>query len=431
MTGLFFFLAINFADKALMGLAAEPIMRELGLTHTQFGRIAASFFLLFSLSSLLVGLLSDRVKTRWLLLAMALVWSVSQAPLLLAAVPTTLVMSRILLGASEGPAYPVAIHSLYKWFPDAERTLPTALLTIGAAFGAGLIAPVITAIIVNFGWRAAFLALAVVGLVWSAIWLAIGREGPLESAGDRAPGALVAEAASLEEKIPLRVLLLSRTCFGCNLSGFAAYVVLALSTIWLPSYLVRVAGYSLMQVGWIVVLPAFGQMVMAPLLGWWSQRLMRRGIASRHARGTLGAAAVVVSGGALLLIASALPPGAALIAAVTVGFSLASFAFTTGVALAGEVVPARQRGGVLGINICLTTLAGLITPAVMGQIIDMAGDALTGYRLGIALAAASPGRGHRVGLSGRPGRRQAALCESGIDPRADRRDPDHFCTEHS
>jgi hypothetical protein len=38
-----FFLAINFADKALMGLAAEPIMRELGLTHTQFGRIAASF----------------------------------------------------------------------------------------------------------------------------------------------------------------------------------------------------------------------------------------------------------------------------------------------------------------------------------------------------------------------------------------------------
>ncbi|MBK3809889.1 MFS transporter [Paraburkholderia nemoris] len=385
VTGLFFFLAINFADKALMGLAAEPIMRELGLTHTQFGRIAASFFLLFSLSSLLVGLLSDRVKTRWLLLAMAVVWSVSQAPLLLAAVPTTLVMSRILLGASEGPAYPVAIHSLYKWFPDAERTLPTALLTIGAAFGAGFIAPVITAIIVNFGWRAAFLALAVVGLVWSAVWLAIGREGPLESAGDRAPGALVAQVASLEEKIPLRVLLLSRTCLGCNLSGFAAYVVLALSTIWLPSYLVRVAGYSLMQVGWIVVLPAFGQMVMAPLLGWWSQRLMKRGIASRHARGTLGAAAVVVSGGALLLM-PALPPGAALIAAVTVGFSLASFAFTTGVALAGEVVPARQRGGVLGINICLATLAGLITPAVMGQIIDMAGDPLTGYRLGIALA---------------------------------------------
>jgi MFS family permease len=93
----------------------------------------------------------------------------------------------------------------------------------------------------------------------------------------------------------------------------------------------------------------------------------------------------VVSGGALLLM-PALPPGAALIAAVTVGFSLASFAFTTGVALAGEVVPARQRGGVLGINICLTTLAGLITPAVMGQIIDMAGDPLTGYRLGIALA---------------------------------------------
>ncbi|MEK6293000.1 MAG: MFS transporter, partial [Paraburkholderia tropica] len=67
VAGLFFFLAINFADKALIGLAAEPIMRELNLTHGQFGRIAASFFTLFSISALLVGLLSNRVKTRWLL----------------------------------------------------------------------------------------------------------------------------------------------------------------------------------------------------------------------------------------------------------------------------------------------------------------------------------------------------------------------------
>ena len=395
VAGLFFFLAINFADKALIGLAAEPIMRELGLTHTQFGRIAASFFTFFSISALLVGLLANRVKARWLLLAMAITWSISQVPLLVFATPLTLIVSRVLLGASEGPAYPVAVHALYKWFPDHERAVPSAVLTIGASFGAGLIAPVITGVIVHFGWHAAFVMLAVAGMIWSGIWLRIGKEGPLgtrgghgsHAAGDadslRAhPSAL---ALPLPHKIPLGALLLSRTCIGSDLSGFAAYVILTMSTIWLPSYLVRVAGYSLTEVGWIVVLPAFGQMVVSPLFSWWSQRLMARGVSSRHARGTLGAAAVVASGAALAVMPQ-LPAGPLLIAAVTIAFSLASFTFVSGVMLAGEIVPPAQRGGVLGINICITTLAGFVTPAVMGQVIDHAAAQVDGYRTGMMLA---------------------------------------------
>jgi MFS family permease len=388
--GLFFFLAINFADKALIGLAAEPIMRELGLTHAEFGRIAASFFTFFSISALLVGLLANRVKARWLLLAMAITWSASQVPLLLFATPVTLIVSRVLLGASEGPAYPVAVHALYKWFPDHERTVPSAILTIGASFGAGLIAPVITAVIVHLGWHAAFVLLAVVGTIWSVIWLWIGKEGPLDTHGTNVASATDTQRAHpaapvLPQKLPLGALLLSRTCVGSDLSGFAAYVILTMATIWLPSYLVRVAGYSLIQVGWIVVLPAFGQMVASPLLSWWSQRLMARGASSRHARGTLGAAAVVISGVALAVMPQ-LPAGPLLILAVTIAFSLASFTFVTGVTLAGEIVPPAQRGGVLGINICITTLAGLVTPAVMGQVIDHAAVQVDGYRTGMMLA---------------------------------------------
>ncbi|WP_167760072.1 MFS transporter [Paraburkholderia pallida] len=385
VAGLFLFLAINFADKALIGLAAEPIMRELHLTHSQFGRIAASFFTFFSISALLVGLLANRVKARWLLLAMAVIWSISQLPLLLYAAPATLVLSRVLLGASEGPAYPVAVHALYKWFPDRERALPSAVLTVGASFGAGFIAPLITWVIVSFGWRAAFEMLALVGMVWSVLWLWIGKEGPLGTSDETpaaADGTDPDPASRYPARIPLGALLLSRTCAGSNFAGFAAYVILTVATVWLPSYLVRVAGYSLTQAGWIVVLPAFGQMVASPLLSAWSQRLMARGVSSRHARGTLGAAAVVAAGAALTLMA-ALPPGPLLIVAVTVAFSLASFTFVSGVTLAGEIVPPAQRGGVLGINICITTLAGLVTPAAMGLMIDRAATQIEGYRMGM------------------------------------------------
>lgn len=385
VAGLFFFLAINFADKSLIGLAAGPIMRDLHLTHAGFGRIAASFYALFSVSALMVGLLANRVKTRWLLLGMAVIWSFSQVPLLVCATPATLLASRLLLGASEGPAFPVAVHALYKWFPDRERMLPSALLTIGAAFGAGFIAPLITAIIDAFGWRAAFELLAAVGLVWSAAWLWIGKEGLLESQSGRAAVDAQAVGPALPVHVPLRRLLLARTCIGCDLSGFAAYVILAVATVWLPSYLVHVGGYTIGQVGWIVVLPAFTQMLASPALSAWSQRLMKRGVSSRHARGTLGAATVVISGGALALMPF-VPAGPLLVATVAGAFSLASFTFVSGVALAGEIVPAAQRGGVLGINVCITTLAGLVTPAAMGVVIDHAPDVVTGYRLGMMLA---------------------------------------------
>ncbi|MBV8449917.1 MAG: MFS transporter, partial [Hyphomicrobiales bacterium] len=52
---MFAFMLINFADKAVIGLAAVPIMTELQLTNTEFGKLGSAFFLLFSVSAVLVG----------------------------------------------------------------------------------------------------------------------------------------------------------------------------------------------------------------------------------------------------------------------------------------------------------------------------------------------------------------------------------------
>lgn len=79
---LFLFKLINFADKVVVGLAAQPIMKELNLAPEQFGLIGSSFFFLFAISAVVVGFLSNRVKTRNTLLVMAIVWSVVQYPML-------------------------------------------------------------------------------------------------------------------------------------------------------------------------------------------------------------------------------------------------------------------------------------------------------------------------------------------------------------
>ena len=114
---LFLFMMINFADKAIIGLAGVPIMTELNLTPKQFGLVGSSFFLLFSISAVVTGFIVNRVRSKWVLLIMGLVWALVQFPMMGTVGIEMLIACRIVLGAGEGPAYPVALHAAYKFFP--------------------------------------------------------------------------------------------------------------------------------------------------------------------------------------------------------------------------------------------------------------------------------------------------------------------------
>src|SRR5258708_1123550 len=176
---LFLFMLVNFADKIVVWLAGVPIMTELKLDPDQFGTLGSSFFLLFSISAIIVGFIVNRVATRWVLLVLAPIWALAQFPLVVTVGFRAVRVWRVILGAGEGPAGWVAVHSIYKWFPDEKRTLPTAILSQGSAFGVILAVPSLNWVIVNHSWHYAFGALGVVGLMWVVAWLILGKEGPL------------------------------------------------------------------------------------------------------------------------------------------------------------------------------------------------------------------------------------------------------------
>ncbi|SCF67287.1 Major Facilitator Superfamily protein, partial [Streptomyces sp. Ncost-T6T-2b] len=125
------FMMINFADKSVLGLAADEIRADLGLSATQFGLANSAFFLLFSVAAVVVGMAADRVSPKVLILVMALLWSVAQVPAAIGGGLAVLVASRVFLGAAEGPAFPVAQQAALSWFPNEKRNLPGALITIG------------------------------------------------------------------------------------------------------------------------------------------------------------------------------------------------------------------------------------------------------------------------------------------------------------
>ncbi|WP_234832204.1 MFS transporter [Rhodopseudomonas palustris] len=367
-------MVVNFADKIVVGLAGVPIMQELKLSPEQFGLLGSSFFFLFSITAIVVGFIVNRVETRWVLLALALVWAVAQFPMVGEVSFATFVICRIILGAGEGPAFSVAAHAIYKWFPDHQRTLPTAILSQGSAFGVILAVPALNWIIVNHSWHYAFAALGIVGLMWAVAWVALGKEGPL----------VPSPAAAAEVRIPYARLLTSRTFIGCVLATFGAYWALSLGLTWFTTFIVQGLGFSQHQAGLVSITPwVFGACVVL-FTGWLSQRLMQRGVSSRMARGVLGAAPLLV-GGAIILMLPYIDSPTARIVALVVGSGLCGSIYVVCPPMIAEFAPVSQRGAAIAIYSALYTLAGIIAPWVMGSVLQHSASPLHGYIVGYAI----------------------------------------------
>jgi len=127
------------------------------------------------------------------------------------------------------------VHALFKWFPDAKRTLPTTIVSQGSAFGVILAAPTLNWIIINYSWHWAFGALGVVGILWTVAWLILGREGPLcEQPATDGSGRSVPDA----------VLLTAPTFIGCCAATFGAYWAPSLGLTWFIPFIVKGFGFS-------------------------------------------------------------------------------------------------------------------------------------------------------------------------------------------
>ncbi|MFH8559865.1 MFS transporter [Streptomyces sp. NPDC017988] len=382
------FMLINYADKAVLGLAAVPIMDELGISNSAYGLISSSFALLFSLAGLIVGFVSAKVSSRVLLFAMAALWAVAQLPVLFVASVPALIAGRMLLGAAEGPAASMSMHALYKWFPQDRRGLPSALQISGAALGTLIAAPVLTWLITEFGWRSAFLALAAASLAWSAVWWRTGHDGPYgeDPTQSADPPAGSTHGPSVGQRLPYRRLLLNGTVLGSIAGAFGASWAMALSHAWLPVYLRTQLGMAPGTAAtFISAVSAFSLVLLLsvpPLL----DLLHRHGISRRWSSGAPQGIAVTVA--AVAMAAFPFTDGGTRLVLLALAFGGHAITFPLHYMTASAVVPPPQRGAVFGIVAATGTLPGLIAPYLTGHLLDSAPSPSAGYTQSFLLSAA-------------------------------------------
>ncbi|MFH8348392.1 MFS transporter [Streptomyces sp. NPDC018045] len=375
------FILINFADKTVMGLVANPVMADLHLTRGQFGAASAAFFALFSLAALGGSFLTRTVRTPVLLLGMALLWSAAQLPMLLGVAGFgVLVATRVLLGAAEGPATPVAVHHLHGWFEERDRTLPTAVFLVGAAVGVAVAAPVLGAVTAAWGWRWAFGVVGLIGLVWAAVWLRYGEEGPLAPpVGRRSAGRASGGGGS----VPYRKLLLSGTWLSAALGAFAAFWTVSASLTWAVDYFQEVGGLELRQASLLIMLAALAKGAAMLTHGLLVQRTGRRAAAGLRPRIALPSG---VKNGLVLLLSSAATLAFAatdtlwLKAVLLLGpMAVSDIILTVAQTSVSRISPADRRGVALGSLTCVFALAGILAPAVTGRLVDAGETVADGY----------------------------------------------------
>jgi MFS family permease len=374
------FMLINFLEKIALGLVAVPMMDELHLTPKQFGDVGSGFFWLFAIGGVFGGFLADRFKARALILGMVLLWSLCQLPVAYTASIGSIIVCRAILGVAQGPAWPIAVHALAKWFPDNRRNLPIAIVAQGSAVGliaAGIVMPLITA---KWGWRANFLVLAAIGCVWAVIWLAVTGEGAQDRAAD-------ADAASEGVVLPYSQLLFDRSVLGCAITHFVGYWSLALTLTWLPAYFQLGLGYDGITSGWLYSLVIALMIPLGIGLAWGSERLLQKGIPSRTARGRYLSALLIMAGLFFAVIYVSPHADWLRVGLIALALGCTPIVYSLGPAVLAEVVPASQRGSMLAINNSVASLAGVAAPVVTGLFIQGVPGA-QGYELGFALCGA-------------------------------------------
>lgn len=364
---LFLFQTLNFFDKLVFGLSAVPMMKELQISPQQFGLIGSSFFLLFSVSGVLVGLfVIGRVPVKWILVVLAAIWSLTQIPIYFSSSVMVLVMCRILLGLGEGPGLPTALHAAHNWFSPEKRSVPSAVVLQGISVGLLAGGPLLTYIIVQHGWRSGFLFCGVIGICWIIAWLFIGGEGPYSTSHDKPSAASLSEAP-----VPARKLWLDPTVIGVIIMSTMSYWIVGMSATWLPPFLQQGLGYSQTQTGTVISAVYIFQSPLLLLGSWIAQRMLQNGSSKRKTLGSASGYALLVAG--LALICSVHVTGILQLSLIAIAFAAPSLTTIYGPITLGAVAPAAQRGKLIVVIYSANAVSALASNAVTGMIVQAAG----------------------------------------------------------
>src|SRR5579871_321630 len=286
---LFILSAVSYLDRVNISIAAGDIASTYSLTDVQLGKIFSSMLLGYALFQTIAGRLADRFGPRRVLTGGVLWWGVFTA--LTAVVPPALggavlmfVVIRFLLGAGEAVIYPSANQLIARWIPTRERGIANGWIFAGVGAGAGLTPPLITYVMIHYGWRSSFWLCSLIGFIAAAIWFAIARDTPAEHSRVSVAERTLIESgltlgteksATSRNLVPWSRVVRSKEVVAVTISYFCYGYVAWIFFSWFFRYLEKVRGLDLKTSAAYSMLPFLGMLVACLLGGMLNDRLTK------------------------------------------------------------------------------------------------------------------------------------------------------------
>jgi ACS family D-galactonate transporter-like MFS transporter len=370
---------INYLDRAVLGVAAPALTQELGLSAAVMGLVFSAFSWTYAAAQVPGGVLLDRFGTRVIYFLSISLWSAFTLLQGFVSGVISLMTCRLGLGIAEAPCFPGNSRVLGSWFPQHERARANSVYAVGMYFGLAFMSPLLFWIVSQFGWRTLFVLAGAAGLAFSLVWLKTYVE-PHESRGVnqaeldyiKAGGGLGQQQAGTPFSWRnMGQLIRKRQILGASIGQFAGNCTLVFFLTWFPSYLATERHMQWLKVGFFAVMPYMAASVGVLFGGWLSDHLLKR-----TGNANIGRKLPVIGG---LLLASTIvganyvDSNVAVVAIMSVAF-FGQGAVNLGWTLITDVAPKQLVGMTGGLfNLC-TNLAGIVTPIVIGIIVDRTGS---------------------------------------------------------
>jgi MFS transporter, ACS family, glucarate transporter len=386
---LFVLSAVSYLDRVNISIAGGAIVDAYHLTDVQLGRVFSALVAGYALFQTVGGHLADRFGPRRVLTGGVVWWGIFTA--LTALVPAHItgalwlfVAVRFLLGAGEAVIYPAANQFVTRWIPVRERGIANGWIFAGVGAGAGLTPPLITYLMVHYGWRSSFWVCAAVGLLAGAVWFIAARDTPEEhprvssselaaiQSGLTVPARNVQSVVEAGDRnrvlVPWRRVVRSREVWAVTISYFCYGYVAWIFFSWFYRYLAKVRGLDLKASAFYSMLPFLAMLVCCLLGGTINDRLTKwRG----PRLGRCGLAAFAMAGAGIVIAFGSQVHSAQLASVVLAGgagalyLSQSSFwSLTADIAggSAGSVSGLMNMGGQIG-----GAVTGTLTPWIAAR----------------------------------------------------------------
>jgi ACS family hexuronate transporter-like MFS transporter len=384
---LFFATTVNYIDRQILSLIKLDLDHELGWTNAQFGAVNSAFQAAYAVGLLSFGYLVDRFGTKLGYALSIAAWSLAAMGHAAVGSVGGFFRARVALGLGEGGNFPSAIKAVGLWFPRKERAFATALFNSGANVGAIMAPAVIPLIASAWGWRAAFVAAGLVGLLWLAFWL------PFYEIPERSRRLHSLELAYIQSdreatnsaKMSWGSLLKYRQTWGFVVAKFLTDPVWWFFLIWLPDYFNKTRGLDIKH-SWVHLVTIYSIVTALGITGGWLPGyLVRHGFAQSRARKL--SMLIFACGVVPILGVTHVGDWSAVLLIGLAGSAHQAWSanlFTS----VSDVFPNKAVASVVGIGGMAGSLGGILFPLYSGVLIDefqKQGNVTTAYAILFAI----------------------------------------------